>query len=233
MTWRVEHRAGSAADLHAAPVPEPAGRTALVCEPTGASIVLGSTQPTDLIDHPACEAADVAVVRRRSGGGAVLVVPGDLLWVDLVIPAEDPLWLADVGRAFQWVGQVWGAALRELGYDPEVHDGAPVCGHWSRLVCFAGIGSGEVTLGGRKVVGIAQRRTRGWARFQCAALLSWDPIRLASLLALDVEDRSRAGVDLARVAVGLAVEPDAVLSALMGQLAAREGTVRGEVGRSG
>jgi hypothetical protein len=33
------------------------------------------------------------------------------------------------------------------------------------------------------VVGISQRRTRGWARFQCAAYLRWDPGALVALLA--------------------------------------------------
>jgi hypothetical protein len=47
---------------------------------------------------------------------------------------------------------------------------------WSDRVCFAGIGPGEVLdAAGRKVVGISQRRTRGSARFQCAALGRWDP----------------------------------------------------------
>ena len=49
-------------------------------------------------------------------------------------------------------------------------------------VCFAGLGPGEVTVDGRKVVGISQRRTRAWARFQCAALGRWDPAALAELL---------------------------------------------------
>jgi lipoate-protein ligase A len=54
---------------------------------------------------------------------------------------------------------------------------------WSSLVCFSGLGPGEVHAGGRKVVGISQRRTRGWARFQCAAYLRWDPDALVALLA--------------------------------------------------
>jgi lipoate-protein ligase A len=53
---------------------------------------------------------------------------------------------------------------------------------WSSLVCFSGLGPGEVHADGRKVVGISQRRTRRWARFQCAAYLHWDPAALVSLL---------------------------------------------------
>ena len=43
---------------------------------------------------------------------------------------------------------------------------------WSRLVCFDGLGAGEVTVGGRKAVGISQRRTRGWARLQSSIHLA-------------------------------------------------------------
>jgi hypothetical protein len=41
------------------------------------------------------------------------------------------------------------------------------------VVCFAGLGPGEV-LCGEKAVGISQRRVRTAARFQSVALLGWD-----------------------------------------------------------
>jgi hypothetical protein len=53
---------------------------------------------------------------------------------------------------------------------------------WSRLVCFDGLGGGEVTIGGAKAVGISQRRTRGWLRLQSSVHLA-PPDGLVSLLA--------------------------------------------------
>ena len=38
---------------------------------------------------------------------------------------------------------------------------------WSELVCFAGVGPGEVLLGAGKLVGLSQRRTRHGIRVQC------------------------------------------------------------------
>ena len=64
--------------------------------------------------------------------------------------------------------------------DAVVHRGGLVATPWSRQVCFAGLGPGEVTVAGRKVVGVAQRRTRHGARFQVAALLRWDPAALVA-----------------------------------------------------
>ena len=69
-------------------------------------------------------------------------------------PRRRPLWHDDVGRATWWLGETWATALGALGVvAPDVHRGGIVTTPWSRLVCFAGLGPGEVTSGGRKVVG--------------------------------------------------------------------------------
>ena len=115
----------------------------------------------------------------------MLVRPGEVLWVDVLLPAGDPLWEDDVGRSFHWLGQAWVDALTAIGVEASWHSGPMVCTPWCRQVCFAGIGPGEVTVDGRKVVGLAQRRTRAGALFQCAALLKWDPDEMARLLDLD------------------------------------------------
>ena len=128
-------------------------------------------------------------------------VPGETAWVDVILPAGDPLWDDDIARAAHWLGRAWQSALAELGVAPtEVHEGPLACGPLGRLVCFATVGAGEVTVPGgdgpRKVVGISQRRTRAAARFQCAAYRRWDPDPLARLLRLDDEGR-RALADAA------------------------------------
>ena len=82
-----------------------------MCRPTGPAVVLGSTQRTDGRRRRAPTAAGLDVVRRRSGGGAVLVAPDDPVWIDVWVPAGDPLWTADVTRAFAWLGTAWAGAL--------------------------------------------------------------------------------------------------------------------------
>lgn len=182
--WRVEANHGGAGSLFSEGEPAaPALRSVRVLSVDGPALVLGSTQPAPA---PSAALASVEVVRRRSGGGAVLLRPGETVWVDVVVPAGDPLWSDDVGRAFWWLGEVWAAAL-DLGPDA-VHRGPLVSSRWSRAVCFAGVGPGEVVAGaGGKVVGIAARRTRGWALFQCAVPLAWDPEAYVSLLGLPPE----------------------------------------------
>jgi lipoate-protein ligase A len=208
--WSVERVRAPAAELHAWDPGEPAGRVVRICDVTGPAIVLGSAQP-DTVDRAAAAAAGVAVVRRRSGGGAVLVAPGDPVWVDLVIPSGDPLWDDDVGAAFAWVGRVWTAALARLGLVAQAHEGPLVRTELSPAVCFAGLGPGEIVVGGRKSVGISQRRTRSMAWFQCAALRSWDPAPLCRLLGVEA-------AALADAAAGLPVPPDALVDAVLAAL---------------
>ena len=168
-------------------------RAVWVAEPTVPTLVLGSTQRDEVVDRAACERAGVAVTRRRSGGGAVLVEPGQVLWLDVLLPADDPLSTPDVGRAFLWLGEVWRGALAALGVPAQVHEGGLCTTPWSRLVCFGGLGTGEVVdEAGVKLVGLSQRRSRAGARFQCMAMADWDPRAIVSLLALSPEDRSAA-----------------------------------------
>jgi lipoate-protein ligase A len=219
--WRVERQQGRAADLHAASVAltrtgSDVGRADLdlaavpqvrILEVDTTALVLGSGQPEADVDGEAVAAAGIDVVRRRSGGGAVLVDPGGLVWVDLIVPVGDPLWDADIRRAAHWVGEAWSAALGHAAAGrPDVWRGGMRPSPWSARVCFGGMGPGEVTIDGRKVVGISQRRTRHATLFQTAALLTWDPAALVALLRLDGEERVRGVADLAPVAAGVGPE---------------------------
>jgi lipoate-protein ligase A len=207
--WRVEERTGSAAVLHdawPAVLERPEGRALAVCHVTEAAVVLGSTQPASLVDGARASADGVAVARRRSGGGAVLVTPADPVWVDAWLPAGDPLWTDDVGRAFDWLGETWTAALGRSGINGvSAHrQGYVACTRWATSVCFGGVGTGEVvTADGRKVVGLAQRRNRHGAWFHGACYLHWDPARLVDLLTLSVLEREAALVGLGGAAVGV------------------------------
>lgn len=203
------------------------------CEATRPAVVLGSTQPDDAVVVPwsgaggaglaapaqvddaagsgspetggrVGRAAGLDVARRRSGGGAVLLEPGRVVWADVVVPAGDDLWVADVGRAAWWLGETWATALDALGVPGAVvHRGGLIRSAWSAQVCFAGLGPGEVTVEGRKAVGISQRRTREGALFQCAVPLAWDPRPLLAALSMSPADRGAAAAALADTVLAL------------------------------
>jgi len=151
---------------------------------SGTALVLGSSQSEDVVDLAECARANVAVVHRRTGGGAVYLAEAEHLWVDVVIPRSDILWNDDVVASALWLGEAWSRVLTTLGGSRlSVHRGAAIPTTWSKLVCFAGVGSGEVLVNGRKVVGISQRRTRDAARFQCFVHRRWVPEDFLPLLA--------------------------------------------------
>lgn len=220
MSWPIEERREPPATFHARELPDPMHRAVWACEPTVPTLVLGSGQRDDVVDGAACRAAGIEVARRRSGGGAVLVEAGKVLWLDVLLPADDPRWLDDVARAFLWLGRAWAAALTDLGVESIVHEGGLCTTQWSRLVCFGGLGTGEVTdPSGRKLVGLSQRRTRAGARFQCAALGEWDAERITSLLAIgSAEERAAATSALADVARAVPVDLRALRTAFLAQL---------------
>jgi lipoate-protein ligase A len=179
---------GTAGELHARPLPDPLVPTIWWHEVTAPAIVLGSSPHERLIDAAACRRAGVEVVRRRSGGGAVLVTPGDTSWIDVIVPRGAPGWHDDVHRPMTWLGEHLAALLAGQmtalgrGGDLAVFPGPYRPSEWSRLLCYAGLGSGEITLDGAKLVGISQRRTRHAARLQCSWYAAHDQAVLLTLL---------------------------------------------------
>ncbi len=182
----MEDVSGSAESLHAFVPPGTNGRTVRVLRVERPTMVLGSSQPESDVDLDALGRSGIDLARRRSGGGAVLLVPGEHVWVDFWIPAGDALWCDDVVMAADWAGRVWAGAARALGVAAvTVHEGPVVTTSWSSRVCFAGRGPGEVFGRGLKLVGLSQRRTREWTRLQTMAHRRWDAEATFGLLAGD------------------------------------------------
>ncbi len=193
----------------------------VVCRTDTPALVLGSVQRYLIVDDGALARHGVEVTRRHSGGGAVLIEPEGMVWFDVVVPADDPRFsdaAADVWKSMDWLGTQIRIALEHLGIvDVAIHDGPMVGTDWCRLVCFAGIGPGEVIQGERKLVGISQRRTRVGSRFQCAVHTRWNPELLVSLLVPprpEVAELPDVATVDARVASGLPAALVAVLNAL-------------------
>ncbi|MBM3805710.1 MAG: lipoate--protein ligase family protein [Actinobacteria bacterium] len=173
--WRFTHLRDSAESVHGRDLP--AERAIWRASIRESALVLGSKQGSSIVDQKSCDADRILVVRRRSGGGAVFLELDQHLWVDLVIPCDDELWKDDVGRAMWWVGDLWADALAACEVADrdqlKVHRGGIERSSFFDSICFGGLGPGEVTLNGKKVVGISQRRTREMARFQCVVHRRW------------------------------------------------------------
>ena len=167
-------------------------------------------------------AGDLPVVGRFSGGGAVLMDDG-LLSLDVIVPTDHPLLQGSLSAPFERIGNAWAEALSGVGVpDLDVHRGPSTTplrvSERDRLlaaICYATLGRGEVTSGGRKIVGLAQRRRRHGALIQCGLLRHWNPAPL--LLALDANP---ADEQILSAAAGLddlldhAPDDDAVMRAV-------------------
>lgn len=172
---------------------------------TTPAVVLGRGQArlaadAGLVDADGRSVRGLSVVTRATGGGAVLM-DSDLLSLDVVVPSGHPLTTGTLSDAFLPVGRAWEAALRDLGVpDLSVHEGPSPPARQpdpaERLLadlCYARLGRGEVAAGGRKLVGLAQRRRRTGALVQCGLLRRWRPSRLLAALGYEsAEERVAA-----------------------------------------
>ena len=192
---------GSAVDFHARPLPTDPLPHIWWFTPKQSALVLGSTQDLSVINSTECLKRGVEIVKRRSGGGAVLLSSETTVWIDVVLPATHELSVSDIGQAPLWLGKLFQRVLIDLGVaDLTLHETAMEKTDWSTLICFAGRGPGEVFMNdGRKVVGISQRRTREWVRFQVVVSLVWRPEIFLALLnepKPNLEDIFQSGSDI-------------------------------------
>jgi lipoate-protein ligase A len=149
----------------------------------GRAVVLGCSQRPDAAMSAAARDAGVALIERRSGGGAVLAGPW-LLGVSVVLPRDHPLLVPAITESYRWFGEAHAAALRRSGIECQavtVATAVAVARRW-RLppvgaapawACFGGLGPWEVmTAAGRKLVGLAQVRRRAGALLVSGTLLA-------------------------------------------------------------
>ena len=217
--WILDEWRGSAGLLHGRSMPHDRRRRVSVLRPRRSALVLGSAEPNPF-GRSASRGSNPSwdLVRRRSGGGAVWLDPQLCTWIDVFVPVADPLWRADVGSAFGWLGKRLAQAFSSLGVHADVHEGAYEPGG---LVCFASRGPGEVLVDNRKLVGISQRRTRQGSRFQCAWYTHFELGPLSELLdartAALTHDRAIGWVDL-----GIDMSPPQLTSVVLRHITSPE-----------
>lgn len=179
---------GSVAELHALPMPTHDDPTAggepelWRMRPTAAAVAMGSAQKFDDFDHDVLAASKLELAGRRSGGGAVFIEPGQTVWIDLVAPRTSPWWSNELTENFMMVGRAWRRALASLGVETTLCAVGPEKSLATRAACWAGTGWGELLIGGSKVVGLSQRRTRWGVRVQAMATLDASSARIAEVL---------------------------------------------------
>lgn len=125
------------------------------------AVVIGRSQHLgDEVDRSAAERHGFTVVRRMSGGGAVLHYPGNL---NLSLITADERRLGPVEKAFDRVGTAIVEGLRSLG--------APAC-----------VGSHALFSGASKISGAAQARRGGCVLYHATLLVKPSPVPMTEIL---------------------------------------------------
>ena len=122
------------------------------------AITVGYNQNLEDFDAAAARAAGYDVVRRPTGGRAIL--HADELTYAVVGSSPGPLFGDSLHAVYMTINRALVAFLAELGLAAEISEGEDRADARG-LVCFRSAGRYEIGVAGRKVVGSAQRRTRG------------------------------------------------------------------------
>lgn len=138
------------------------------------------------VDLGECRRQGIAVVRRLTGGRAVLHAAE--LTYSLVVSETHPLVPPTITASYRFFCQGLLAGLRGLGIDAQMSIPRAAYGHTRRqpasAACFDAPSHYEITVAGRKLVGSAQVRKDGVILQHGSVLLRFNPEQLASLLAL-------------------------------------------------
>ncbi len=121
------------------------------------AISLGRNQREDEVDAAACRRDGIDIVRRPTGGRAVF--HRDELTYSLAAGTSHPLFGGSARDAYRAIGRGLCRGLKNLGIEAElVKASAPPQRTGASPSCFAASGRYELAVGGRKIVGSAQRR---------------------------------------------------------------------------
>jgi lipoate-protein ligase A len=148
---------------------------------------LGRNQPLADVDLGACRDAGVDVVRRPTGGRAILHT--EELTYSLALPQTDPRVAEGVLESYRRLSVGLLAGLHGLGVEASQ---APEQGKESvdrTAICFETPSGYEITVGARKLMGSAQWRARGGVLQHGTLPLSGDLTRIVNYLAISQGDR--------------------------------------------
>ena len=155
---------------------------------------LGFSQPHEAADAAFCAAHGVDVVRRPTGGRAVLHHLE--LTYSVLAPLGQGPFSQDLQAAYRAICRALVAGLARLGV-PAGLSGEPAGGHISPtqvIPCFIGPAAGEVVAQGRKLVGSAMRR-HGRSILQHGSILEgWNGALQAGCLGLPDDSSLRPAV---------------------------------------
>jgi lipoate-protein ligase A len=148
-------------------------------------VSLGRHQPLAEIDMGRCAALGYDVVRRPTGGRAILHT--DELTYSVVARPDHPIMAGMVMDAYLRLSHGLVAGLRLLGIPAEEAPGTNRAGPGVSAACFEVPSAYEIVVGGRKLLGSAQHRRADFVLQHGSLPLTGDLTRLVECLAFPDE----------------------------------------------
>lgn len=152
-----------------------------------ACLSLGMAQSAETVDFERCAERGWHVVRRPTGGRAVL--HGDELTYMLCAPDTEPRVKGGVLASYRRLSVGLQHGLKAIGLEPERAQSYYEDGGTIGPACFDGPSDYEITIGQRKLIGSAQMRKRGVVLQHGSLPLVGDITRVVDGLALEVGQR--------------------------------------------
>lgn len=147
------------------------------------TLSIGYFQRIHEIDLEACHTTAVSIVRRPTGGRAVLHHQ-DLTY-SLVIPLRPPWTGLSIADSYERINSCLRRGLEVLGLAGSIGTAsghAGPAGPAPSPFCFSAIARHEILVAGKKVIGSAQRRFPAALLQQGSILMDFDPAALLALL---------------------------------------------------
>jgi lipoate-protein ligase A len=170
---------------------------------------LGHAQPFADVDITRLESHGWDVVRRMTGGRAILHT--DELTYSVTGPADEPRLAGTVLESYSRLAKALLAAAQDLSLSVEMKEGKAGSDGTPNPVCFEVPSTYEITVDGKKLIGSAQARRK-------EGVLQHGSLPLTG--------------DLARICQALAFPDEAARKAAMQRLLARATTVESVLGRA-
>lgn len=145
------------------------------------SVSLGYFQNAEEeIDLEVCRKHHIDVVRRPTGGKAVL--HGQDLTYSVVAKESNPLFPRDILGTYKIISQCIADGLSTLGIEAVMSPGMRDAEHYLKAFCFSEPSRYELLVGGKKICGSAQARSQGIFLQHGSLLIDCDPSRSESVI---------------------------------------------------
>jgi lipoate-protein ligase A len=166
------------------------------------AVSLGRHQPHAEIDHAAAVAAGYEIVRRPTGGRAILHT--DEFTYSVAASQSEARLSGGVMDAYLNISNALLAGLQRLGVTAQKAPASVRVGSDVSAACFEVPSAYEITAGGRKLMGSAQSRRAGYVLQHGSLPLVGDITRLIDVLVLEPEAAQSLRADLTAHACTLA-----------------------------